>query len=75
LYDALYQSRLRLQRATVVHGRATVHLAGTMQLGGECDNPRVGAQLRQTALQFRTVHNVRIYVNGIPLARWLSEKG
>jgi hypothetical protein len=75
LYNALYQSRLRLQRASVVNGRATVYLVGTMQLGGVCDDPRVGAQLRHTALQFPTVHSVRIYINGIPLAKRLSEKG
>lgn len=75
LYNPLYHSRLRVQRATVVNGRATVHLVGTMSLGGECDNPRVGAQLRQTTLQFSTVHSVAIFINNVPLWKRLSLKG
>jgi hypothetical protein len=75
LYNALYQSRLRLQSATVVAGTARVRLTGTMQLNGECDNPRVGAQLRQIALQFPTVHRVEISINGVPLWKRLSLKG
>jgi hypothetical protein len=75
LYNALYRSRLRLQRAVVVKGKATIHLVGSMSLGGVCDNPRVKAQLRQTALQFPTVRNVSIFVNGVPLWKRLSLKG
>jgi Sporulation and spore germination len=74
LYNALYQSRLRLQRAAVVKGKATIYLVGTMRLGGVCDDPRVGAQLRKTARQFRTVRSVAIFVNGIPLWERLSER-
>lgn len=74
LYNALYQSRLQVQRASVVKGVAVVHLKGTMRLGGVCDDPRVGAQLRQTVRQFPTVRRVEIFVNGIPLWKRLSEK-
>jgi hypothetical protein len=74
LYNALYQSRLQVQRASVVQGTAVVHLKGTMQLGGVCDDPRVGAQLRQTVRQFPTVRRVEIFINGIPLWKRLSEK-
>jgi hypothetical protein len=75
LYNALYQSRLRLQRAAIVNGKAIIHLTGTMQLDGVCDDPRVGAQLRQTARQFPTVHRVAICVNNVPLWKLLSGKG
>jgi Sporulation and spore germination len=75
LYNALYQSRLRLQRAAVVKGKATIYLVGTMRLGGVCDDPRAGAQLRQTARQFPTVHSVAIFINNTPLWKRLSEKG
>lgn len=74
LYNALYQSRLRVRKASVVNGIATVYLVGTMRLGGVCDDPRVGAQLRQTARQFRTVRSTAIFVNNVPLWRRLSEK-
>src|SRR4051794_11535482 len=52
LYDALYQSDLHVQRVLLNHGSAKVYLTGQMQLGGECDDPRVEAQLSQTVLQF-----------------------
>lgn len=74
LYNALFQSRLRVQRASVVGGTASVYLIGTMRLGGVCDDPRVGAQLRHTVRQFSTVVRVSIFVNGVPLWKRLSEK-
>jgi hypothetical protein len=75
LYNALYQSRLSLHSARVAAGRAVIRLTGRLQLGGVCDDPRIRAQLRHTALQFPTVHTVQIYVNNVPLSRMLSEKG
>lgn len=72
LYNALYRSRLKVVRARVAGGTAVIDLVGTMRLGGECDNPRVGAELRQTALQFPTVHQTSISINGVPLWKLLS---
>jgi LysM repeat protein len=74
LYNALYQSDLRLASITRNGGAWTVNLAGTLRLGGVCDNPRVQAQLEQTALQFPTVKSVRYFVNGKPLESLLSGK-
>lgn len=74
LYNALYQSRLDLQRATVVNGTATIHLTGKLRLGGACDAPRIRAQLRHTALQFPTVQRVFVYVNGTSLSKALSTR-
>ncbi len=74
LYNALYQSDLHVEQATVENGVATVYLAGTMMLGGECDNPRVEAQLLQTALQFPDVSEAHIFVNGASLEEALSLK-
>jgi hypothetical protein len=69
----------------VVTGRETVYewrcldgapnLSGTMMLGGVCDNPRVEAQLEETALQFPTVSQVSVFVNSRPLEEVLSLKG
>ncbi len=74
LYNALYQSRLSVESVTLVNGKATIKLTGTMTLGGECDNPRVKAQLMQTALQFPTVKEAAIFINNIPLDQALSLK-
>jgi hypothetical protein len=75
LYNALYQSDLKLDSVSIEHGEAIIHLSGTLMLGGVCDNPRVEAQLEETALQFSTVSKVSIFVNGEPLEEVLSLKG
>ena len=74
LYDSLYQSTLKVDSASVKSGTATIYLSGTLKLGGECDNPRVEAQLIQTAMQFPTVNKVLIYVNNKTLQEALSLK-
>ena len=75
LYNALYQSDLRVERVTIEDGEAVVNLSGTLMLGGVCDNPRVEAQLEETALQFSTVSRVSVFVNGVPLEGLLSGEG
>jgi hypothetical protein len=75
LYNALYQSDLRVESISIAGGKASVYLAGTLKMGGECDTPRVQAQLEQTILQFPTVTEVAIFINGKPLAEVLSLKG
>lgn len=75
LYNALYQSDLKLESATITDGKAVVKLTGKLVLGGECDNPRVAAQLEETVLQFSTVSEVSIFINGKPLSEVLSLRG
>lgn len=75
LYNALYRNRLTLRRASIAGGHATVRFSGLLSLGGVCDDPRAGAQLRRTALQFPGVHSASISINGRPLRAYLSEKG
>jgi hypothetical protein len=72
LYNALYQSHLAVDDVAIASGVATIRLTGTLTMGGECDSPRVEAQLKQTAMQFSTVHSVSIFINGRPLANVLS---
>lgn len=67
LYNALYQSNLTLAGINIVDGVATISLTGTLQVGGVCDEPRILAQLEQTALQYSTVSSVCILLNGQPL--------
>jgi hypothetical protein len=75
LYNPLYQSSLSVQSVTVddtMH--ATVSLSGNLVLGGECDGPRVQAQIEDTVLQF-SVTDVTVLLNGTPLADVLSVQG
>ena len=74
LYNALYQSDLQVESASVEDGKATVHLAGTLMLGGTCDNPRVQAQIEETVLQFAAVSEVTVFLNDTPLQDVLSLK-
>ncbi|MEQ8671577.1 MAG: LysM peptidoglycan-binding domain-containing protein [Aggregatilineales bacterium] len=64
LYNALYQSDLTLTNVTIQNGEAVINMTGSLTIGGVCDQPRVEAQLRQTALQYSTVDTVTINVNG-----------
>ncbi len=75
LYNALYQSKLKIDSAAIVNGKATIHLSGSLVLNGVCDNPRVQAEIEEIALQFSTVKSVAVFLNGIPLQQALSEKG
>ena len=72
LYNVLYQSNLQISALALKSGVATIHLTGKMTLGGECDNPRVQAELEETALQFSTVKSVSIYINNVLLQKALS---
>ncbi len=74
LYNALYQSDLTLERVRIVDGEAIIELSGALVLGGVCDEPRVEAQLAYTALQYRTVDRVSIFINGTPLEELLGER-
>jgi hypothetical protein len=75
LYNALYQSDLTIADVAIINGTATIRLSGELLLGGACDNPRVQAQLEQTALQFSTVTGVEIFLNDTPLGELLSGEG
>ncbi len=75
LYNALYQSKLKIDSIAIVNRKAMIYLSGSLALNGVCDNPRVQAQLEPIALQFSTVSSVAIFLNGIPLQQALSEKG
>jgi LysM repeat protein len=72
LYNALYQSDLRIASITRNGSAWTINLTGTLRLGGACDSPRMKAQLEQTARQFSTVGSVRYFINGQSLDTVLS---
>ena len=74
LYNSLYQSDLKIDSLTITDGKANLSLSGKMALGGECDNPRFGAQITQTILQFPTVSEAAVLISGKPLKDVLSLK-
>jgi hypothetical protein len=74
LYNALYQSALQVESVSIDSGKASVYLTGTLKMGGECDNPRVQAQLERTVLQFPAVKEAATFINGKPLAEAVSLK-
>lgn len=74
LYNALANANLKVDSAAVINGKATINISGTLNLGGVCDDPRVQAQIEQVALQFSTVKQVSVFLNGIPLEKALSQK-
>ena len=75
LYNALYRSDLIVEGINIENREAIINLTGELRIGGVCDEPRIQAQLEQTALQFSTVDNVSIFVNGTPLEDILGQEG
>jgi hypothetical protein len=67
LYNALYQSDLQVESVSIEGGKASVYLTGSLKMGGECDTPRIQAQLERTVLQFTNVTAAAIFINGKPL--------
>ncbi|MHC1782164.1 MAG: GerMN domain-containing protein [Anaerolineaceae bacterium] len=74
LYNALYQSDLKVESIQVENGAAKVYLTGSLKSGGVCDDPRIIGQLQATALQFSTVQEVHFFVNTRPIEELLSGK-
>ncbi len=75
LYNALYLSDLQIESIDIVDREAIIYLTGTLVTGGECDTPRIEAQLTAIALQFSTIDSITIYVNGTLLQDLLDLRG
>ena len=74
-YNALASSPLKVQRIDLSGGSARVDLTGYLEIGGECDGPRVLDQLTRTATQFSDVKSAELFLDGKPLRDLLSGKG
>jgi hypothetical protein len=74
IYNSLYQSNLKVDSVQIENGTAIIHLSGSLQLNGECDNPRVKAQLEETAKQFDTVKETKIFINDKTIDEAISLK-
>lgn len=73
--NILAKSNLQLESLEIQGTKAIVKLTGVLNSEGICDDPRIKAQLEQTALQFPDLKTVEIYINGKSLDQWLSQKG
>lgn len=72
LYNALYQSRLRFVDYTKMGDVITIRLSGHLTSSGECDDPRMVAQLERTATVAAGTGHARVLVNDTPLRQLLS---
>lgn len=53
---------LKLRSATIKRGTATIRFSGAISVAGICDEPRITEQILGTAMQFRTVKRVNVFV-------------
>jgi len=74
-YNALANSPLRVERIERSGSTVRIYLNGYLEIGGECDSPRVLSQLTETATQFQDVDKAEIFLDGKPLEQLLSGKG
>lgn len=64
---------LRVKSVSLRRGTAVIHITGEgPSVAGVCDQPRITAQVEETAKQFPYVKRVRVFVNGRPLAEVIS---
>lgn len=75
LSNPLSQSSLNFVSASIDNSKATVKFTGNLVLPGECGDARIQAQFEETALQFPTVQNVDILINGTNLHDLISQEG
>ncbi len=74
LRNSLHASNLKFKSIAVKGDVTEVQLSGSFSAGGVCDDPRIIAQLEETAKQFDNMENVKFYVNGKLLEDVLSGK-
>jgi hypothetical protein len=74
LYNPLYASPLEIEAIQRVGSEARIRLGGYIEIGGDCDGPRMLAQLTETVLQFPDVQRVTFYLGEKPLRQLLAGK-
>jgi hypothetical protein len=75
LYNALYQSDLKVQSVHKSGGVVTVKLSGTLKMSGECDIPRIKAQIEETIMAASKTKKIKVFVNNKNLDEAVSLKG
>lgn len=74
LYNPLYASPLEIETVQRVGSEARIRLGGYVELGGDCDGPRMLAQLTETVLQFPDVQRVTFFLGDKPLRQLLASR-
>lgn len=72
LYNPLYASPLEIETIQRVGSEARIRLGGYVEIGDDCDGPRMLAQLTETALQFPDVQRVTFFLGDKPLRQLLA---
>ena len=75
LKNPLSNSNLVFESAKVENGKATILLSGSLNSAGSCEDPRIQAQLEETARQFSNIETIEIFLNGKPINDYLSGEG
>ncbi|REE04902.1 GerMN domain-containing protein [Citricoccus nitrophenolicus] len=75
LTNSLYQSELEVTEVSISGDTVTVDLTGTPISSGTCDDPRIIAQLENTALANAGVYAAQILLDGTPIQEAMSQKG
>lgn len=60
---------LKVASAVIKNGVATIKITGELSVAGICDEPRIKSQIEETAKQFSEVKTVKVFVNGVTLAK------
>lgn len=74
LYNPLYASPLEVETIQRVGSEARIRLGGYVEIGDDCDGPRMLAQLTETVLQFPDVQRVTFFLGDKPLRQLLAGK-
>jgi Sporulation and spore germination len=75
LYNSLFRSNLQVVGISNHEGIFRVELSGQLVLTGVCEDARIQAQLMETIMQFSTVRQANVFVNGVALEKLLGGKG
>jgi spore germination protein GerM len=69
LTNSWWGRNLKLRSVSLRGGVATIRITGEIFVGGVCDEPRIEAQIKETARQFPNVRKVKVFVNEHTLAQ------
>jgi hypothetical protein len=75
LYNSLFRSNLQVVGISNHEGVFKVDLSGQLVLTGVCEDARIRAQIMETIMQFSTVKQANVFVNGVALDKLLGGKG